>query len=156
MWNKYNKDTTDYVCSCGIKIQCNRLCYQGCVHFWWLLRIAFTQVMHRMPSIIMQWYCLMMWWWQHKWWDQIKWISCGTERRWKRVYRRHYIRRLLLNEAVATDYCFHWKGQDEVGKGQKFYTYSSQMAKHSDKISGQAWTPLHPWKQRNVSLQMRF
>jgi len=41
------------------------------------------------------------------------------------------------NEADATDYCFHWKGQEEVWKSRKFYTYSSQMEKYSDKISGQ-------------------
>jgi hypothetical protein len=41
------------------------------------------------------------------------------------------------NEVDATDYCFHGKGKDEVGKGQKFYTYLLQMAKYSDKISGQ-------------------
>lgn len=40
------------------------------------------------------------------------------------------------NEVDVTDYCFHWKGKDEVGKGQKFYTYLLQMAKYSDKISG--------------------
>ena len=33
------------------------------------------------------------------------------------------------DEVDATEYCFHWKGQDEVGKGQKFYAYSSQMIK---------------------------
>ena len=44
MWNIYNKDIIDYVYSRGIKIQCNRPCYQCCVHFWRLLWIAFTQI----------------------------------------------------------------------------------------------------------------
>jgi hypothetical protein len=35
----------------------------------------------------------------------------------------------------ATDSCFHWRGQDTVGSGKKFFTYSMQMSKYSDKIT---------------------
>jgi len=40
----------------------------------------------------------------------------------------------------ATDSCFHWRGQDAVGSGKKFFTYSMQMSKCSDKIT-RRYTP---------------
>ena len=38
-----------------------------------------------------------------------------------------------------TDHCFHWKGRDEVGQGNKFYTHSKQMAMYSDQITRSYW-----------------
>jgi len=38
-------------------------------------------------------------------------------------------------DATDSCSCSHWKGQDAVGCGKKFYTHSMQMAKYSDKIT---------------------
>jgi hypothetical protein len=35
----------------------------------------------------------------------------------------------------ATDSCFHRKGKDDLGQGKKFYTYWTQMAEYSDKVT---------------------
>ena len=53
------------------------------------------------------------------------------------------------NEMDTTDSCFHWKGQDAVGYGKKFYTHSMQMAKYSDKIT---WG-YRPNEERHYALQ---
>jgi hypothetical protein len=38
-------------------------------------------------------------------------------------------------EVDTADHCFHWKGQDEVGYGNKFYTLLKQMTIYSDQIT---------------------
>ena len=53
----------------------------------------------------------------------------------------------------ATDSCFHWKGQDAVGYGKKFYTHSMQMAKYSDKVTlGYRPNEEHHYALQNVEL----
>jgi hypothetical protein len=42
---------------------------------------------------------------------------------------------MVIAALDATDSCFHWKGQDEVGQGKNFHTHSMQMTRHSDKIT---------------------
>jgi hypothetical protein len=39
----------------------------------------------------------------------------------------------------ATENSSHWKEQDEVWSGKKFYTHSKQVAKYSDKIKWGYW-----------------
>jgi hypothetical protein len=39
------------------------------------------------------------------------------------------------NEMDATESCFHWKRQDALGYGTKFYTHLMQRAKYFDKIT---------------------
>jgi hypothetical protein len=51
--------------------------------------------------------------------DDYHWQKVGTECT-EDVTSDDY----CCDEADATYHCFHWKGQDEVGKSQKFYTYS--------------------------------
>jgi hypothetical protein len=56
------------------------------------------------------------------------------------------------SEVDTTDSCFHWKGQDKVGQGKKFYTHSMQMAKYSDTIivvTGQARKAITPFQTWN-------
>jgi hypothetical protein len=43
------------------------------------------------------------------------------------------------NEMDATDSCYSWKEQDDVGYGNKFFAHSAQMEKHCDKITWGYW-----------------
>jgi hypothetical protein len=43
------------------------------------------------------------------------------------------------NKVYTAEILFHWKGQDEVGQGKKFYTHSTEKAKYCNKITWGYW-----------------
>jgi hypothetical protein len=45
----------------------------------------------------------------------------------------------------ATDSCYSWKEEDDVGYGNKFFAHSAQMEKHCDKITRGYWSRKETW-----------
>jgi hypothetical protein len=65
------------------------------------------------------------------------------------------------NEMGATENCFHWRGQDEVGKGKKKVLHTLDADgkifwQIYPGLSAKLGRPLRPPKRGTVSLRMKF